>query len=133
MPKSVDFNELELKLAQNFSVNTFSEDSITTMDGRSEIIRKLSELLKEELKLIQGLCLQFLDIFHLEGGHLTFSIGTNNAKPILTKTYRYPHLHREDVKTQVPKMLDHNRSRPFNSLRSSLVWVVPKKLDVIIR
>lgn len=85
--------------------------------------------------MITELCLDFSDIFYLEGDKLTFtnevkhSIDTNNAKPVFTRSYRYPQIHKEEVKSQINKMLDQKIIRPSISPWSSPVWVVPKKLD----
>ena len=57
------------------------------------------------------------------------SIDTNDSKPVFTKSYRYPQIHKQEVKTQVSKMLDQGIIRPSISPWSSPVWVVPKKLD----
>lgn len=57
------------------------------------------------------------------------SIDTKDSKPIYTKSYRYPQIHKQEVKSQVSKMLDQGIIRPSISPWSSPVWVVPKKLD----
>lgn len=144
IPKTIDFSHLKIEpfIAQNdksediFNFNSNLEN-IATPDRKS-IIKKdlrLSHLNDEEQQLITDLCLNFSDIFYLEGDSLTFtseikhSIDTSVSRPVFTKSYRYPQVHKEEVKQQISKMLDQGIIRPSISPWSSPVWVVPKKLD----
>lgn len=83
------------------------------------------------MKIIAG----FSVIFHIEGEPLSFSshtkhlILTTSTIPIHTKTYRYPKVHEEEVKTQVKKMLEQNIIQPSSSPWRSPIWVVPKQQD----
>ena len=52
-----------------------------------------------------------------------------NDKPIFTKSYRYPHVHKEEVAKQINKMLLEGIIRPSYSPWSSPIWIVPKKND----
>lgn len=54
---------------------------------------------------------------------------TGNSVPIVSKTYRYPEIHKSEVNRQVFKMLRDEIIRPSISPWSSPLWVVPKKLD----
>lgn len=137
--KTISFDNLEIEPIDSYSVNNFSRNT-TNNDNthrRSDIVHqlRLEHLNEEEAELIQQLCLDFSDIFYLEGDHLSFTneikhtIDTNNSKPVYTKSYRYPQIHKEEVRTQVSKMLEQGIIRPSNSPWSSPVWVVPKKLD----
>lgn len=49
--------------------------------------------------------------------------------PIHSKLYRYPEIHKEEVRNQVEKMLNHGIITPSMSPWSSPLWVVPKKAD----
>lgn len=138
-PMTITFDNIQLEPLQQYSINNVSQfDNHTTNPNRKDEILKqlrLEHLNEEESELIQELCLNFSDIFYLEGDHLSFTneikhtIDTNNAKPVFTKSYRYPQVHKEEVKTQVSKMLEQGIIRPSSSPWSSPVWVVPKKLD----
>lgn len=82
---------------------------------------RLDHLNAEERDLISQLCLDFSDIFYLEGDVLTFtneikhSIDTQNSKPTYVKSYRYPQIHKQEVKDQINKMLSQNIIQPSNS------------------
>lgn len=95
---------------------------------------RLDHLNEEEKLRIEKLCMKFSDIFYLEGDKLTFTnqikheINTESNIPIFSKTYRYPHIHKDEVKRQISEMLDQNIIQPSVSPWSSPVWVVPKKL-----
>lgn len=89
----------------------------------------------EERNAILKLIKEYSDIFHIEGNKLTFTskikhnIRTTDEIPVYTKSYRYPYVHKNEVQTQIKKMLDQDIIRPSNSPWSSPIWIVPKKLD----
>ena len=102
-----------------------------------EVISKLrtDHLNPEEKANLIRLCSQYPDVFYIEGENLTFtnkikhSIKTTDELPVYTKSYRYPFIHREEVKNQISKMLQQGIIRPSDSAWSSPIWVVPKKAD----
>lgn len=102
-----------------------------------EIISKLrtSHLNLEEKANLESLCAKYADIFYIEGEPLTFTnkikhcIRTTDENPVYTKSYRYPFIHREEVSSQISKMLEQGIIRPSESAWSSPIWVVPKKVD----
>lgn len=89
----------------------------------------------EEKRSIRKLCLEYCDIFYCEQIPLTFSnqithkINLTDESPIFTKTYRYPEIHRSEVKSQINKMLEQGIIQDSISPWSSPIWIVPKKLD----
>lgn len=89
----------------------------------------------EEKANLVALCSKYADVFYIEGEPLTFTnkikhhIRTTDEIPIHTKSYRYPFIHREEVRSQINKMLDQGIIRPSESAWSSPIWVVPKKVD----
>ncbi|XP_050310841.1 uncharacterized protein LOC126746579 [Anthonomus grandis grandis] len=137
--KIIDFSNLSFEpLPDLQSINNFNYYESAEPVDRRQLIKeqlRIDHLNEEEREEITKLCLEFSDIFYIEGDQLTFtneikhSIDTNNAKPIYTKSYRYPHIYKEEVKRQISKMLDENIIRPSVSPWSAPVWVVPKKLD----
>ena len=141
IPKFVDFSNLKLEPLQKFksifNFNTPNSDPHTQTDRTFEIKNqlRLDHLNEEEAEMVTQLCLDFQDIFYLEGDNLTFtneikhSIDINNSRPIFTKSYRHPQVHKEEVKSQVSKMLNQGIILHSISPWSSPVWVVPKKLD----
>lgn len=145
MPKTIDFSDLKLEpvtqyeLACNINVSNINSNQFQndTTDRQYEIQNqlRLEHLNDEERESIVDLCLKFSDIFYLEGDSLTFTneikhaIDTNNAKPVFTKSYRYPQIHKEEVKRQITEMLNQGIIQPSISPWSSPVWVVPKKID----
>lgn len=108
--------------------------------SRSRIDEVLSRLRTDHLNSeervnLEKLCSQYADIFYIDGEPLTFSnktkhkIRTADEDPVYTKSYRYPFIHRQEVKDQITKMLQQNIIRPSESAWSSPIWVVPKKQD----
>lgn len=89
---------------------------------------------EEKESLIQ-ICHEYNDVFYIEGDSLTYTgavthkIPTNSPFPVNAKTYRYPHIHKEEVDRQISNMLDQNIIQPSSSPWNSPLWVVPKKSD----
>lgn len=100
----------------------------------SKLIR-VNHLNEEERESITKLCREFSDIFYKDGEKLSFTnetkhdIKTTDEIPVHTKSYRYPFVHKEEVRRQINKMLDDGIIRPSQSPWSSPIWIVPKKLD----
>lgn len=111
--------------------------STDSLKRTEEVFKQLriSHLNAEEAQALLQLCSDFSDIFHLPGEHLSCTnalkheIKTTSDIPIHTKTYRFPEVHKAEVKNQINKMLEQNIIEPSDSPWSSPIWVVPKKLD----
>lgn len=118
-----------------FQINSLSNHhSANQYDLVNKLVRK-EHLNNEESESLDKIITEFSDIFYTEGSQLTFtnqtkhSIPTTSDTPINTKTYRFPYVHQQEVKTQIDKMIDQKIIRPSTSPWSSPIWVVPKKLD----
>lgn len=90
---------------------------------------------KEEKDAIRKLCYEYRDIFYSKEIPLTFTnqvkhkINTTDENPIFVKSYRYPEVHRQEVKDQIKEMLDNGIIKNSTSPWSSPIWIVPKKMD----
>lgn len=102
-----------------------------------EVVSRLrtDHLNPEEKANLVALCSRYSDVFYIEGEGLTFTnkikhrIRTTDDVPVHAKSYRYPFVHRQEVRDQITKMLDQGIIRPSESAWSSPIWVVPKKID----
>lgn len=100
----------------------------------TQLIRT-EHLNQEEKRAIEKLCSKYEGIFQKENKKLSFTnvikheINTEDEKPTFTKSYRYPHIHKQEVEEQIMKMLDQGIIRPSYSPWSSPIWIVPKKVD----
>lgn len=96
---------------------------------------RLDHCNQEEYDAIRSLCYEFRDIFHSDEIPLTFTnaikheINLTKETPVFTKTYRYPYIHKNEVHSQIDKMLKSDIIQPSFSPWSSPIWIVPKKLD----
>ncbi|AAA92249.1 ORF B [Trichoplusia ni TED virus] len=96
---------------------------------------RTDHLNEEEKANLLRLCSRYSDVFYIDGEALTFTnkikhrIRTTDEVPVYTKSYRYPFIHRQEVRDQITKMLDQGIIRPSDSAWSSPIWVVPKKID----
>lgn len=109
-----------------------------TPEERKELLfenLRIDHLNSEEKQSLLQICQHYSDLFHLPGDYLTSTktlkhkIPTTTQVPISAKTYRYPKIHEEEVKTQIENMLGQNIIQNSHSPYSSPVWVVPKKAD----
>ena len=132
-PLKVKLVEKEFYEFNNYNIiNDFENKT-----DKSEIkdLLRISHMNEEEKEEIIKLCTQYSDIFQRENNKLTFtneikhSIKTKDDIPIYTKSYRYPVVHKEEVRNQINKMLEQGIVRPSYSPWSSPIWIVPKKLD----
>nr|CAH7756694.1 unnamed protein product [Callosobruchus chinensis] len=114
-------------------VNAPETDALSRRDIRHLI--RTSHLNDEERTHITKLCEAYNDIFYYEGGPLTFTneikhhIRTTGEIPVHTKSYRYPHMLKSEIQSQVKSLLDQNIIRHSNSAYNSPVWLIPKKAD----
>lgn len=121
--------------AELFNIECDSTEILS--DRAKDVLSRLrtDHLNPEELANLQRLCSNYADVFYLEGEPLSFTnkikhkIRTSDEIPVHTKSYRYPYVHRQEVRDQISKMLDQNIIRPSESAWSSPIWIVPKKAD----
>lgn len=111
-----------------------SLDPLQPQDSATSLQALYTEdLSPEEKQGLLSLCKGCLDIFYNEDKPLTFTskithaIKTTDETPIHTKSYRYPYIHKEEVKKQIESMLNQDIIKSSYSPWSAPVWVVPKK------
>lgn len=94
---------------------------------------RLDRLNPEETYSITLLCNKCHDIFHLPDDILP---GTNILKhripvtdptPVCSRIYRFPEIHKQEVNTQISKLLKQGIIRLSVTPYNSPLWVVPKK------
>lgn len=118
----------------NFNINYNFGNTPSLSNDITNLLR-INHLNKEESRALLKVCKEFEDIFFKEGEKLTFTnmikhkISTTDDIPIYTKSYRYPYVHKEEVRRQIDEMLNQGIIRPSYSPWSSPVWIVPKKKD----
>ncbi|MGL4388093.1 MAG: reverse transcriptase domain-containing protein, partial [Brevinema sp.] len=89
----------------------------------------------EERTSLLELCKEYHYIFHLSNDQLTTTTAIThkiplvNDTPVYVKSYRYPEVHKNEVRKQLQEMLDQKIIQPSQSPFSFPLWVVPKKVD----
>ncbi|CAK9812938.1 Retrovirus-related Pol polyprotein from transposon 17.6 [Anthophora plagiata] len=89
----------------------------------------------EERTNLQQLILEYSDCFHLPDEPLGYTtvtehhIPTTDDRPINRRQYRFPPIHKDEIKRQVTELLDNGIIKPSESPYNTPVWVVPKKPD----
>jgi hypothetical protein len=131
-------NDIILSLDHSVSADIFNLECTESSSSRAqEVISRLrtDHLNEEEKANLITLCSRYSDVFYIDNEPLTFTnkikhkINTTDEIPIYTKSYRYPFVHRQEVKDQIEKMLSQGIIRPSESAWSSPIWIVPKKAD----
>lgn len=148
---NINENPVKLEISKPFDIeplNLLEINFIDKMDVDSPLDQQQENILKQNLKnirldhcnkeekdVIRKLCLDYKDIFFCEGIPLSFTnqithkINLKDDSPIFTKSYRYPEVHKNEVKEQIATMLDQGIIQHSTSPWSSPIWIVPKKLD----
>lgn len=137
-------NDIMFTLSKPIPAHIFSEETMPMHSMPDRKVARFQEVLsrlrtdhlnaEEKVNLLK-LCKDYSDIFYLEDEPLTFTnkikhrIRTTDEIPVHTKTYRYPYVHRQEVQTQINKMLKQGIIRPSSSAWSAPIWIVPKKSD----
>lgn len=113
--------------------NEISTDNHSELPLLDQI--RIDHLNSEERRKFSRLVNNYFPLFYQINSNLTFTnaikhhINTTDNIPIYSKTYRYPYVHKEEVKRQIQDMLENGIIRPSNSPYSAPIWIVPKKDD----
>ncbi len=98
-------------------------------------ILRLDHLNDEEKEFILKDCLEYSDLFYLEGDQLTCTdliehkIPTTDDVPVYVKSYRQPESLQNEVNRQIQEMLDQKIIRESKGPWNAPLVVIPKKLD----
>lgn len=135
-PNDIIFSLDHPAQAELYNVECSNTEERLTTRARDVTSRLRTDHLNEEERAnLFTLCSRYADVFYIDGEPLTFTnkikhrIRTTDEVPVYTKSYRYPFVHRQEVRDQITKMLDQGIIRPSDSAWSSPIWVVPKKAD----
>ena len=60
---------------------------------------------------------------------LKHKINTTDEVPTYTRQYRYPQVYKQEINKQIKELLEKDIIKQSFSPWSSLVWIVPKKMD----
>jgi len=78
---------------------------------------------------------KYSDLFRLPDeplGHTDVTvhrITTVDYRPVSTKQYRFPPIHKDEINKQIKDLLENDIIKASDSPYNSPVWVVPKKSD----
>ena len=98
-------------------------------------ISKLTDLSEEERESLIPIIINFSHQFYLPGDKLvgtnilTHKIITVDKQPIFTKQYRFPPIHRDEIRKQTDQLINSGFVQPSTSPYNSPLLIVPKKSD----
>lgn len=113
----------------------------TTAESKKDRLTEIKELLRldhledAEKGNVINLIANSQDRFHIPGEQLTAThvlrhqIPTTDDRPINTRQYRFPQLHKEEINRQVEELLTGGIVKPSHSPYNTPIWIVPKKED----
>lgn len=138
--QTIEIPELLLQPLSNqaYIYSLVADHSNNNPQNRINILNdnlRLQHLNDEERATINKICLDFNDIFHLPSDMLTRAntkpaeIPTVDNTPVHTKSYRLPHIYKNEVDKQIDNMLKNGIIKPSTSPWCSPIWVVPKNND----
>lgn len=123
------------------SSNNQMQISIINQKDKRERISKVIDFLRlnhlngEESNHVRGLIEKHADLFQLPNDKLGYTqtsshrIITTDEKPVHTKQYRFPPIHRDEITRQVNELIENDIIEPSVSPYNSPLWIVPKKPD----
>lgn len=125
-----------IKSSGNLSdFNIYKVNETINDDERMKLFKKkLSEKeFRHAKRDILKLCTEFSDIFAMPDDQMSINnfyeqtIRTNDNEPVYVKNYRLPHSQKQEINTQVQKLLDNELIEPSVSNYNSPLILVPKK------
>lgn len=134
--KLIDTEKIKVTDIDNFHVYKMENEKVNKHDDPRKI--QLEAILKKRIPkhavsdLIQ-LCMEFSDIFHVEGDTPTTNnfykqkLTVNDNTPVYIKNYRLPHVQKEEINRQVKKLLTDDLIEMSRSNYNSPLILVPKK------
>lgn len=126
------------------TIYTYEENDsspISNVQGNIDKVDIIKELINldtynGEIRLrTSKICEKYSDIFQLPDEKLTqtnmtsHAIELNDQIPVHVKQYRYLHMLKGEIETQINKMLKDGIIEKSNSPYNSPLWIVPKKPD----
>ena len=96
---------------------------------------RTNHLNRQERSELEKLIKEYHELFPKKGDTLSYTsvikhkINTTDEVPIYTRQYRYPQIHKIEIKKQIKELLEKDVIQQSFSPWSSPVWVVPKKMD----
>ncbi|KAI4472232.1 hypothetical protein M0802_017030 [Mischocyttarus mexicanus] len=119
---------------QVYSNRAISEVQPTRKNLLLSLLR-LDNLGEEEKYCVGKIAEKYSEHFHLPGDPLGATnvtkhrIQTIDDTPINVKQYRFPLIHKEEIKKQIREMIDSGIIETSTSPYNSPLWIVPKKPD----
>lgn len=108
-----------------FNNHQIKNENIGMLNNPLENIIRINHLNCEEKEKLLRVLKNYEFLFFKEGQNSTFTnkikhnINTKNDIPIFSRSYRYPYIHKEEVKRQIDKMLEQKIIRPSFSASGS--------------
>lgn len=131
----VDLNKITFECISEYSIMALN--SSQNINRTNKILEDINieHLNSEEKESIIDIVCSYNDVFYLEGDKLsstnatTHKIHTSVDKPICSRQYRVPTVHKNEINEQVNKMLKEGIVTESSSPWNSPLLVVPKKGD----
>lgn len=129
-------NQLKTSCTQDYNIFMFNQKCNNFSDNfRTE---KLKSILKQNtpahaLNFLTPLCIDFSDIFHIEGDRPTTNnfyqqrLNLKDTEQVYTRNYRQPQAYKSEIANQVQHLYDNDLIEISTSNFNSPLLLVPKK------
>ncbi|RYX85566.1 RNA-directed DNA polymerase [bacterium] len=125
-----------LKVSQHLSeFNIYQVNKTMNDEQRMKNFEKLlsEKSFKHAEREITELCMNYSDVFAMPEDKMTVNnfyeqkLRLKDDEPVYIKNYRLPHVQKQEINTQVQKLLDNDLIEPSTSNFNSPLILVPKK------
>lgn len=131
-------NTQNIKVSQYDEFDVFKYKNVKHEKRTNELTKILKTRIPDHAKQsLLPLCLEFEDIFHVEGDKPTVnnfyeqSLRTKDPTPVNTKNYRVPQTQKAEMNDQVKKLLAQDLIEMSRSNYNSPLIIVPKKVPMV--
>lgn len=129
----IDISKIKISELDNYDILRTTKWT-ETENRESELTDILDNRMPDHIRSkLLPLCKEFADIFHLPGDKPTINnfyshkIIAHDHTPVFVKNYRLPHSQKEEIRSQVDKLIKDELIEMSRSNYSSPLLVVPKK------
>lgn len=134
--KIIQTNKLQTSCTKDYNIFSFNQNFNNSYDKfRTE---KLKNILKQNtpthaLNFLTPLCVDFSDIFHIEGDMPTTNnfyeqhLNLKDTEQVYTRNYRQPQAYKSEIASQVQQLFDNDLIEISTSNFNSPLLLVPKK------
>lgn len=134
--KIVKISDIETDSLENYIICRFNGVDTNNLERQSKLFNTLKSAIPQRFqKDLLPLCMQYSDIFAVEGDKMTTNnfyeqkLTLTDKTPVYIKNYRTPHAQKTEINRQIEKLKENDLIEPSYSNYNSPLLLVPKRAD----